>query len=272
MLPAHCLGQWGSPSDNKPNLSHFTSNTLCFLLPDSLKQPGSGQPTPRLRGSRGVPAAFQGSTVGTRHAQQAGPPLLRARPDPLWEAARLRFLQAFPDRIPLKNQPVSKFLGKRLQLCAGSAGPDARWPNGKGRPGCQSAQSPRPEPQLSSIPAGIMPFPEGFPPALSKRKSNNPRAGTEKAAGAAFPACPRTGTVVPTLTLRCRVRAGPTAPRPARLLPHPDPAANRSSPRVSPPGPRGCPAQAADGGAGRRLRGLCCHLQGTAGLVPGPLR
>lgn len=71
---------------------------------------------------------------------RAGPPAPCAKRVPCHKSAGFRFLGASPEQIPPRNEPVSKFLGKRLQLCAGGTGASRggdreQWPGGKGHSG-----------------------------------------------------------------------------------------------------------------------------------------
>lgn len=74
---------------------------------------------------------------------RAGPPAPCARRVPCHKSAGFRFPGASPEQIPPRNEPVSKFLGKRLQLCAGGTGASRggdreQWPGGEGHSGARA--------------------------------------------------------------------------------------------------------------------------------------
>ena len=178
----------------------------------SLTQPGSSQPTPRPRSSWGSQLhpgdLLRGQGTGSRQ-------------DPRWGAARLRFLQAFPEQIPPENKPVSKFLGKRLQLRAGATRGSRPAPRSSGRvardaPVPRLPRCPWPVPRSRGS-AGLdaAPSPARTPPlALGFLPQPRPRAARVTQPPAAH-------TAVTTLTPRGRASAVPTAPRRAGLPPQP---------------------------------------------------
>lgn len=234
-------------------ISPISPQTHCCSFPfppvlSSLTQPGSGQPTPSLCGSRGSQPHSGGLPWGQEMGSRQVPPVPHARQHPCWETARLGFLQAFPEQIPPKNKPVSKFLGKGLQLLAegtggSQAGPEQRWPGSEGcsAPWLEAARPLLPqEPWLGRAGCGSAPslqeslcfhwffFHQLHPRAghITRGQEQNGRWGLHSR-GCPPSAChlppppPRADTAVPTLAPQRRVSTVPTAPRHARLPAHP---------------------------------------------------
>lgn len=292
MLRSHCLGLWESHSGNKLSHLPFTSNTLLLLslaVWSSLTQLGSMSPPQACAALEGISATSRESAEGTRSLPascQAGPALgnSQAQVSP-------SFSRANSSQEQSRQQILRETVAAACRRDGGlSASLEEQWVGGKG------FSVPRLPWYSQSQPAGpLLPqepwsgrtgcFPS--PSLLGFFQQPHPRAARITwdrepnrqqglhSQGCSLSAGPPADMAMLTLTHRfppsCDMPGSP------RILDPQQTGAPPERPCLPPAPPAGLTLQRGEGrrrgqdaqacGAGSRLRGLCCHLQGTAGLV-----